>query len=262
MQPIQIDRAHFIREGYCVVPNVLTPAEIAHYAPIFERRLPPDKRPPGITDGSRNGRKTLIYEYTDTELANLVAHPRMIEAVEKLIGPHFLINCSPFPVITYKSPPGHERFELGYHVDWPSKKKAPRPDDERHLNGILHFSTVQPGGGGFMLYPQSHRLVLQGLKKPELRRRLLDQDFEKFPDLLDPLEMCVPAGSAVFFHAFLVHDRSENLLEEPRRVLFTHYKEFDNVEQRRTWAVGSRERFAPRHLEAMGSRVRALCGLQ
>jgi len=195
MQPIQIDRAHFIREGYCVVPNVLTPAEIAHYAPIFEHRLPPDKPPPGISDGSHNGRKTLIYEYTDTELANLVAHPRM-------------------------------------------------------------------GGGGFMLYPQSHRLVLQGLKKPELRRRLLDQDFEKFPGLLDPLEMCVPAGSAVFFHAFLVHDRSENILEEPRRVLFTHYRGFDNVEQRRTWAVGSRERFAPRHLEAMGSRVRALCGLQ
>ena len=89
MQPIQIDRAHFIREGYCVVPNVLTPAEIAHYAPIFERRLPPDKRPPGITDGSRNGRKTLIYEYTDTELANLVAHPTHDRSGGKVDWPTF-----------------------------------------------------------------------------------------------------------------------------------------------------------------------------
>ena len=129
----QIDRSHFEHEGYCVVPNVLTPEEVADYAPIFEQRLLRDKPPPGIPDAGHNGRKTLIYEHTDPALANLVGHPRMIEAVKQLIGPYFLINCSPFPVITYKSPPGHERFNPGYHVDWPSKAKPPKPHDERHL---------------------------------------------------------------------------------------------------------------------------------
>ena len=32
----QIDQSHFEHQGYCVVPNVLTPAEVAHYASIFE----------------------------------------------------------------------------------------------------------------------------------------------------------------------------------------------------------------------------------
>ena len=113
-----------------------------------------------------------------------------------------------------------------------------------------------------MLYPQSHHLVAESLNKPELRQRALDQDFNNFPGLLEPLEMCVPAGSAVFFHAFLVHDRSENILDEPRRVLFTHYKGFDDPEQRRAWAANSRERFASRQIETMGQQLLDLCGLQ
>lgn len=99
-----------------------------------------------------------------------MGHPRMIEAVRQLIGPYFLINCSPFPVITYNSPPGHERFDPGYHVDWPSETKLPKPHDERHLKGIIHFGTVEPGGGAFMLYPQSHHLVAESLNWRGIRR--------------------------------------------------------------------------------------------
>ena len=31
-------------------------------------------------------------------------------------------------------------------------------------------------------------------------------------------------GSAVFYHPYLVHDRSENFLAEPRAVIFMHYR--------------------------------------
>ncbi|MFL2542159.1 MAG: hypothetical protein ACJ0UT_09360, partial [Candidatus Latescibacterota bacterium] len=76
-----------------------------------------------------------------------------------------------------------------------------------------------------------------------------------------PLEMCVPAGAAVFFHSFLVHDRSENVLDIPRRVLFTHYKGFDNAAQLGDWATDAPNRFAQHQIATMDPRLKHLCGL-
>ena len=112
-----------------------------------------------------------------------------------------------------------------------------------------------------MVRPGSHLLVAENLDNPALRQRMLDQDFNDFPGLSAPLEMCAPAGSVVFFHAFLVHDRSENILETPRKVLFTHYKGFDNPQQRRAWAANAAERVAKHQVESMDDRLKELCGL-
>ena len=257
--PVQVDRAQFERDGFAFVHDVLSADEIDIFAPIFSQHLPPDKEPPGIPDAGLNGRKTLISDYTDPRLSNLAGHPRLIDVVEQLIGPHFLIQTTSAPVITYKSPPGAERFDLGYHVDWPNK--PPKPHDDRHLNCALHFSTVESSGGALMICPGSHHLVEKSLGNPELRQLMLDQNFNDFPGLPEPQEVCVPAGTAVFFHSFLVHDRSENMLDVPRRVLFTHYKGFDDTDQRSDWAANAEERFAKHQVATMDERLLALCGL-
>ena len=257
--PTQVNRSQFERDGFAVVNDVLGAAEIETFAPVFEARLPPDKQPPGVPGNSLNGRKTLISNHTDPRLSNLAGHPRLLAAVEQLTGPFFLIQMTSAPVITYKSPPGAERFDLGYHVDWPNN--PPRPHDDRHLNCALHFSTVKPGGGALMGYPGSHRLVEENLKNPALRQRMLDQNFNDFPGLPEAREMCVPAGAAVFFHAFLVHDRSENMLDVPRKVLFTHYKGFDNPQQRRDGSANAADRFAKHQIATMDDELKYLCGL-
>jgi ectoine hydroxylase-related dioxygenase (phytanoyl-CoA dioxygenase family) len=259
-QPYPTDRAGFERDGFAVIPELLTTEEIATAAPIFEERLPPDKQPPGVPGDSRNGRKTLISDHTDPLLSNLAGQPRLLAAVERLIGSTFLLWTTSAPVITYKSPPGAERFELGYHVDW--HNNPPQAGDERFVNCALHFSTVEPNGGALMVRPGSHRFVVDNLDNPELRQRMLDQDFTDLPGLPDPVAACVPAGSGVFFHTFLVHDRSENLLDVPRKVLFCHYKGFETQQRRDEAASGAAERFAPHHVEAMDERLRGLCGLQ
>ena len=256
---IGLDRDQFERDGFTIVPDVLNSDEIEQYAPIFEERLPADKQPPGIPGTSQTGRKPLISDHTDPVLSNLVGHPKLVAAVEELTGPHFLVQSTSAPVITYKSPPGHERFDLGYHVDWPHN--PPEPNDDRYLNGVLHFSTVEPGGGAFMVCPGSHRLVAEKLGDSELRQRMLDQDFDDFPGLSKPLEMCVPVGSCILFHAWLVHDRSENMRTVPRKVLFTHYKGFDSAAQRQAHCVDARERFARHQIETMDQRLLGLCGL-
>ena len=110
-KPIQANRSQFERDGFTFVHDVLSADEIEIFAPIFSEHLPADKLPPGIPDAGLNGRKTLISEHTDPRLSNLAGHTHLIEAVDTLIGPRFLIQSTSAPVITYKSPPGAERFD-------------------------------------------------------------------------------------------------------------------------------------------------------
>lgn len=255
---IEVDRSEFERDGYLVVPEVLSNDEAAIASRIIEERLPSDKQPPGISGNDRNGRKTLITDYCDPQLSNIAGHPRLVAAAEQLTGPLFLIHGTSSPVATYKSPPGAERFSLGYHVDWPHK--PPKSGDDRFLNCALHFSTVEPGGGALMVRPGSHRFVEQHLDDPTLGQRMLDQDFNDLSGLAEPLEVCASAGSAVFFHAYLVHDRSENVRDEPRMVLFAHYKGFDNAQQREAEATGAADRFSPKQVRSMDARMKQLCG--
>ena len=85
-----------------------------------------------------------------------------------------------------------------------------------------------------------------------------DQDFAALEEELEPpIEVLVEEGSVVFFHPFLLHDRSECWTEEPRRVLFLHYRLASREEER----GADPNRFHPEHRAAMDGRQRRLCGL-
>lgn len=257
-KPIQIDRDFFDREGYVVVEDILSEEEIVEARSLFEKWLPEDVQPPlvpGEVGVPSNGRKPLLAEYCEPRLSNLAGHPRLVEAVAGLLDTSPRLRSASVPVATYKSTPGTERFDLGYHVDWPNN--PPEPGDEALINGVLHVNKVEPGGGAFMLYPGSHHCVEKYLQDPELRARALGQDFNDMPGLPEPMEMCVPAGSAVFFHSFLVHDRSENLLDVPRLVLFVHYEERSDQAPLEENA----SRFHADHLKAMDNSMKELCGI-
>lgn len=258
----QIDLEAFERDGYAIVDGVLSDSEIADGSRVMDELLPPDVQPPVCTgDGiSLNGRKQLRSLCGVPRLTNLAGQPVLVDVVEALLGQPFRLIGTSIPAVTYKSPPGHEDFSLGYHVDWPNC--PPKPGDDRHLNGVLHFGTVEPGGGAFMIRPGSHRLVEQYLNDPDLRKRALDQEFQNLPGLAEPMEMCVPAGSVLFYHTYLVHDRSENVRDVPRKVLFVHYKGYDNQQELREDALDARTHFHPDQVNAMDERMLKLCGIR
>jgi hypothetical protein len=167
----------------------------------IDRLLSFDSRPPlvtGGTDHTLNGRRQLARANCEPHLANLGTHPRVVEAMERLLGPVSLM-FSPIPASTFRSAPGGERYEWGYHVDW--LHTPPREQDLRVAFGVLHLSRVDPGGGAFMLIPRSHKLVEASLRDPALREQAFRQDFEHFPGLLDSggrVEMRVrPAAGAI-----------------------------------------------------------------
>ena len=254
---VQIDRDQFERDGYFIVNDILSEEEINESVAVIDQLLPPDTQPPFVcgTGVEINGRKALRGEYCEPRLSNLAGHPRLIEAAEMLLGGPLRICHTSIPVVTYKSPPGAEQFGTSDHVDWPHT--PPEPGDEKYVNCVLHFSTVEPSGGAFILRPGSHHFVQKCLEDPELRGRAVAQEFKQMDGLQERKAMCVPAGSAVFFHAFLVHDRSENVLAVPRRVMFAHFVrcEDDQSTEDRSSA------FHPDQVRTMDNRMRRLCGI-
>lgn len=253
----QIDRDQFEREGYFVVNDILSEDEINDAVAVIDELLPPDAQPPYVcgTGAEMNGRKALGGGNCEPRLSNLAGHPRLIEAAEMLLGGAVRICHTSCPAVTYKSPPGAEQFGTSDHVDWPHT--PPEPGDENYVNCVLHFSTVEPGGGAFILRPGSHRFVRECLEDPDLRERALAQEFKNMDGLQERKAMCVSAGSAVFFHAFMVHDRSENVLDVPRRVLFAHFGrcEVDEPVEDRSSA------FHPDQVRSMDNRMKRLCGI-
>ncbi|MDE0299492.1 MAG: phytanoyl-CoA dioxygenase family protein [Candidatus Poribacteria bacterium] len=253
----QIDRDQFEREGYFIVNDILAKDEINGAVALIDQLLPPDAQPPYVcgTGAEMNGRKALRGEHCEPRLSNLAGHPRLVEAAEMLMGSGVRICHTSCPVVTYKSPPGAEQFGTSDHVDWPHT--PPEPGDETYVNCVLHFSTVEPGGGAFIVRPGSHRFVQECLDDPELREQVVAQGFKEMDGLQERRAMCVPAGSAVFSHAFMVHDRSENVLEAPRRVLFAHFarRETDEPVEDRSSA------FHPDQVRSMDDRMKRLCGI-
>ena len=253
----QIDRDQFEREGYFVVNDILSEDEINDAVAVIDELLPPDAQPPYVcgTGTEMNGRKALGGGHCEPRLSNLAGHPRLIEAGEMLLGGPLRICHTSCPAVTYKSPPGAEQFGASDHVDWPHT--PPEPGDENYVSCVLHFSTVEPGGGAFIVRPGSHHFVQKCLEDPELRERAMAQEFKEMDGLQERKAMCVPAGSAVFFHAFMVHDRSENVLEVPRRVLFAHFGrcEVDELVEDRSSA------FHPDQVRSMDNRMKRLCGI-
>jgi len=257
----EVHRVEFEELGYTIFKGVLTPEEVEAAIPIFDATLGPDVGPPHTTGNGpgMNGRRQLNQKYCEPRLANLAGHSRVLEAVEVLLGPSYRLAGSSVPTVTYKSPPGKENFELGRHVDW--TQTPPRELDETCIFGALHFSSVEPQGGAFALCPRSHRLVLEKLNDPEISQQMYAQKFnDGFPGLEPLEEVLAEAGDLLLFHAFLVHDRTENIREQPRKALFVHFKPYNSPENREA-EKGKPEDFHPDHVASMDERFRALCGL-
>ena len=115
---VDVDR--YRSDGYVVVPDVISAEDVAWARPMVEAWLPADQAPPGRDDqkpGPGNGRKQPGGGHVLPAVSNLAFRPAVIRAAQALLGPYVRVQCGSVPVATYKSPPGHENFSLGYHVD-------------------------------------------------------------------------------------------------------------------------------------------------
>ncbi|MBI2191461.1 MAG: phytanoyl-CoA dioxygenase family protein [Planctomycetes bacterium] len=246
--------------GYTVFQGVFSPEEVAFALPIFDEIISPRTAPPVVCSNGGARRQLNSALYCEPRLSAFGGFPIVLETVSIILDKPFRLTRSPVPTVTY---PGKAGGVPGQnwtgHVDWDAK--PPVEKDALYIYGIIHFTTVEPNGGGFTVVPRSHRVVEQNLSNAELSTRMFQQKFSDFPGLETEREMQAKAGDILYYHPFLVHGASDNQSTRTRKVLHTHYIPIRDEETERGERESIRRRFHPAHLTVMDERFRRIIGL-
>lgn len=214
----------FKRDGYLILRSVIEPVYIDAWRRAFWELVG------GTLDDPASWKNKLyvLENYKlDPELA-LNAHPKVRAVVEQLGGGHFGGGgCQPL-------------------VHWPSARNDWSPTPWGHVDAYppsgwypfmlaatAYAYDVEPMGGGFTYWPQSHHSTHKHfLAHPEM----IDGQFSREPGFnwggpndftrIAPMpsrEFTARAGDVIFWHAFLVHTGSSNIRTVPRVGFFSRY---------------------------------------
>ena len=101
----------YIDQGYIIPVDILTPAEVAHYRAMFDRieaAVGPEKAAIGL----------LQRHLDDPDIWALASHPRVLDAVERALGPDVVLVATHF-FVKYPDAPGTKASEqfVAWHQD-------------------------------------------------------------------------------------------------------------------------------------------------
>ena len=186
------------------------------------------KQPPQPKTGYYQGRvpveyfdRTIKLHDIGTEdfLLDLLPRHPCVEAIAKrMLGP----NLRPSNVTrgVYALLPGPKGRSakgsmLGPHTDQVCQQ----------LNTCAYLNDVEPRGGGFTVYPGSHRIMFQAHEteanfSPNAYFR---EHMRKVVNTIEPYELCAPKGSVIFWHGRTVHSPGIHLGDNIRWALFGDY---------------------------------------
>ncbi len=205
---IENQRARLLEDGYLVVPNALTPEELApvrQAARAAEERWRNDLSLPGVRRTDLE--QVLGIMEHDPALFDLIEHPRIFPLVRELLGPDVMMLDHDY----FMTPPGAE-IPYGWHFDF----AMPAVDHPRSLLMVKVFYVLEDipeDGGATLVLPRSHRTPL-GVEMPNT---------EIPEDLPGALRMALPAGSAYLITGRTYHAAGNNRSDRYRHLLIYTY---------------------------------------
>ena len=257
----QEHRQEFSEQGYTVFEGVLSADDIAYAQPIFDEAITPDTKTPIVT-GTKDSRRQMNQEYCEPRLSKFGHHPRVLEAARRLLDRSFRLDHTPTPTLVYQGEAGGRPGVPGQwwgHVDWPSNPPTPA-NINGYANGLLHFTTLEPGGGCFTLVPRSHKVVQSYLDDPAMYERMCRAEFHDFPGLETEIEITANAGDLLFFHPLMVHNSSDNRSTRTRKVLHAIFRALDEEPAEDEPVDLDTERFHRNYVAAVDDDVKWLLG--
>ncbi len=228
------DIRFFVREGYLVKRGVLDPDLMARGRERMWRNLPPPLErgkpetwigpfPEPVNDGSSH-RHQYMWKYRkpgdeDWMVRLLATDPSVMGMAEQLLGEGKLVEPDRIRGIYCVLPEGDAAPRpLGCHVD----------AHPFHLGVVGYIDDVEPGGGGFTVWPGSHRVFYR-----DFTRRYV---FDKTPEYLahkdevsrmPPMDCHGKAGDIVFWHHRMGHSVGHNRTGRIRQAVLYDYKRAD-----------------------------------
>ncbi|MCB2060531.1 MAG: phytanoyl-CoA dioxygenase family protein [Novosphingobium sp.] len=234
-------REQLREEGWCIVPDVLTPDELARARAAFDRGIEYMQQSMGSAFDPRldpNSANQRIYNLpaVDPVFIELLCREDALEAAQEVVGPHVLISN----FTANNALPGAGSMRL--HSD----QALVVPPPWMHswaVNVIWCLDDVREANGATRYLPGSHRL----------------RSFEDVPEnaIEQTLAFEAPAGSFIVMEGRMWHTSGCNVTsDEQRRLLFAYYS-VDFLRPQSNWS----EALPQSVRDAMDDRTRHLFGL-
>ena len=246
----------FKREGYLAKRGVMDPdlmAQARDYlwegAPPRMRRDDPKTwvgpfRPDEEDENPQNQRRGFTWKYREpTHKAllrrMLATNPTIWGWAEQLLGKGEVAHPPRVRGIYCKLPMGaHPEVPTRFHVDV-LIPLTPRLG----LNGLI--AHIPPGGGGFTVWPKSHRAFYRALAKPEITQKVANSQSQRnrIPEYKEAvahfnkqpyLDCHGEAGDIFFWHHLLGHSAGHNRSEQielRQAVLCDYVKETGKIRE-------------------------------
>jgi len=204
-------RLFFETNGYLVIPNALSPEELASVRAAADR-AEAVWRADTARLGSRGANLEQVQapiEY-DPALLDLLVHPKVFPIAWELLGDDISMIDNDY----FITPP-HSRSHAHWHHDV-GQSGVYHPRSTLMVKAFYLLSDVPEGGGGTAVVPGSHRFP---------------NDFT-LPKVDNPDEMpghvalAYPAGTAYLFNGRIYHAALNNRTDFPRRALIYNYGHF------------------------------------
>lgn len=212
-------------QGYSVVPGFLDAqhteairTQIDRLAPpIASAELPEVRRVHDLRHPLSGAVMAQIITPALLELAQAILKTRQLADLRLL--EQVLIRTDP-------KPPPHG--PTGWHIDWtffPDEYQATPRQTYYHM--VQACSTVEPGGGAFMVVPGSHHRTYAVTSKLTDEAELAE--FKRNPmqaagvDVDEGIEICATEGDLIVFNPMCIHSASGNARSQPRYVYFASF---------------------------------------
>jgi ectoine hydroxylase-related dioxygenase (phytanoyl-CoA dioxygenase family) len=230
LSPAQ-QKAFYESHGYLVFPEMLDAHEVgvlrAALDEVLEeaRGLAETNAKFSVTlghDGRHHVRRIFNPIQHHKAFHEAARHPRILDAVENLIGPDIQLHHSKLNLKPPSSPEArfewHQDYPFFPHTNYDLLAVLVHIDESTEENGCLR---IVPGI--HKLGPRLHRFAKDGAFSSQLEDRSVVADESKV------VNVPCPAGGVELHHCNMLHSSTANRGQAPRSVLIFQYRAAHNV---------------------------------
>lgn len=214
--------AFFKTQGYVILPNLVGQEWLEHWRGLFWKEVGGS-----IEDFSASVKGAYVPGGPDGLPAGpggALHPPQVLSIIEQIGGGNFHRQIGPKPYVIWPSPNQPWSAPVP-HVDafWADKPPAPFM-----MGVVINLYDILPQGGGFTVYPGSHRRLWDYLAaNPALADggfiRELNNDMSRFYAGVAPVECAGTAGTTMLWNPLMFHAGSINTRATPRIAIISRW---------------------------------------
>ena len=212
------------RDGYVVVPDLLSPAELTEVRRDLGPELDADRKGRNDFEGVRTQRVYSLVARGQV-FERLVEHPLVLAICDALLLPNYLLTASQAIQIHPGETPQPLHYDDGFY-------SLPRPRPSVSISTIVAIDAFTAGNGATQILPGSHRWndaeIADVTLRPDYfkaRGRVAEPGEPVITPTLESqlVDVLMPAGAAIVFLGTLVHRGGRNRSSGPRLALSNQY---------------------------------------